>query len=60
MKKVQLSEREKSMKIIFATTNKRKTEDLENTIREINLDIEVLSMEDIGWDRGMLRLTNLE
>ena len=45
-------EREKNMKIIFATTNKRKVEDLENTIREMNLDIEVLSMEDIGWDRG--------
>ena len=40
------------MKIIFGTTNKRKTEDLQNTINEMNLDIQVLSMEDIGWDRG--------
>lgn len=44
--------REVIMKIIFGTTNKRKTEDLQNTINEMNLDIQVLSMEDIGWDRG--------
>ena len=40
------------MKLKFVTTNKRKVEDLQNTINEMNLDIEVLSMEDIGWDRG--------
>lgn len=40
------------MKIIFGTTNKRKTEDLQNIINELKLDIEVLSMADIGWDRG--------
>ena len=40
------------MKLIFGTTNKRKTEDLQNIINELNLNIEVLSMEDIGWDRG--------
>lgn len=40
------------MKIIFGTTNKRKTEDLQNIINELNLNIEVLSMTDIGWDRG--------
>lgn len=40
------------MKIIFGTTNKRKTEDLQNIINELNLNKEVLSMEDIGWDRG--------
>ncbi len=40
------------MKVIFGTTNKRKTEDLQNIINEMNLDIEVLSMSDIGWDRG--------
>ena len=40
------------MKLIFGTTNKRKVEDLQNIISEMNLDIEVLSMEDIGWDRG--------
>lgn len=40
------------MKLIFGTTNKRKIEDLQNTINEMNLDIEVLSMKDIGWDRG--------
>lgn len=40
------------MKLIFGTTNKRKTEDLQNIINKVNLDIEVISMEDIGWDRG--------
>ena len=40
------------MQIIFGTTNQRKTEDLQNIINEMNLDLEVLSMADIGWDRG--------
>ena len=40
------------MKLIFGTTNKRKVEDLQNVINEMYLDIEVVSMEDIGWDRG--------
>ena len=40
------------MKLIFGTTNKRKVEDLQNMINEMNLDIQVVSMEDIGWDRG--------
>lgn len=40
------------MKIIFGTTNQRKTEDLQNIINEMDLDLEVLSMADIGWDRG--------
>ena len=40
------------MKLIFGTTSARKKEDLQNTINEMNLDIEVLSMDDIGWDRG--------
>ena len=40
------------MNLIFGTTNKRKVEDLQNIINEMNLDIQVLSMEDIGWDRG--------
>ncbi len=40
------------MQIIFGTTNHRKTEDLQNIINEMNLDLEVLSMKDIGWDRG--------
>ena len=40
------------MQIIFGTTNQRKTEDLQNIINEMNLDVEVLSMADIGWDRG--------
>ncbi len=40
------------MQIIFGTTNARKAEDLRNIINEMNFDFEVLSMEDIGWDRG--------
>ena len=40
------------MKLIFETTNKRKVEDLQNIIYEMNLNIEVVSMEDIGWDWG--------
>lgn len=40
------------MNLIFGTTNKRKTEDLQNIINDLHLDIKVLSMEDIGWDRG--------
>lgn len=40
------------MKLIFGTTNKRKVEDLQNIINEMNLNIDVVSMEDIGWDRG--------
>lgn len=40
------------MKVIFGTTNKRKVEDFENIIKELDLDIEVLTMDDIGWDRG--------
>lgn len=40
------------MKVIFGTTNKRKIEDLQNIINELNLDIQVINMDDIGWDRG--------
>ena len=40
------------MNLIFGTTNKRKVEDLQNIINEMNLDIQVLSMSDIGWNRG--------
>lgn len=40
------------MKVIFATTNNRKLEDLNNIIIENSLNLEVLSLTDIGWDRG--------
>ena len=40
------------MKIIFGTTNKRKVQDLQNIIDEMELNIEVIGMEDIAWDRG--------
>ena len=39
------------MYLIFGTTSKRKVEDLQNIINEMNLDIEVVSLKDIGWDR---------
>ena len=42
------------MNLIFGTTNKRKVEDLQNIINEMNLNIKVLSMDDIGWDRGKI------
>ena len=45
------------MQIIFGTTNPRKTEDLKNIIQEMKLDLEVLSMADIGWDRGEIEET---
>ena len=40
------------MKIIFGTTNERKVEDLQNIIKELNLDLELLSMKGVGWNRG--------
>ena len=40
------------MKIIFGTTNKRKIKDLLNVINKLNFDIEVASLDDIGWNRG--------
>ena len=40
------------MKIVFGTTNKRKVEDLQNLINSLKLNIEILGMNDIGWDRG--------
>ena len=40
------------MKIIFGSTNPRKAEDLQNIVHELHLDMQVLSMADIGWDRG--------
>ena len=47
------------MKLIFGTTNKRKIEDLQNIINEMDLDIEVISMKDIGWDRGEIEENGL-
>lgn len=47
------------MKLIFGTTNKRKVEDLQNIINKMVLDIEVVSMEDIGWDRGEIEENGL-
>ena len=40
------------MKIIFGTTNNRKIKDLNSVIEKLGLEIEVLSLTDIGWDRG--------
>ena len=40
------------MKIIFATTNNRKLEDLINVIKEQKLNLDVVSLSDIGWNRG--------
>lgn len=40
------------MKTIFGTTNKRKIDNLLNIINSNQLDIEVLTLSDIGWDLG--------
>ena len=45
------------MNIIFGTTNKRKVKDLQDIINENNLDINILGLEDIGWDRGEIEET---
>lgn len=39
------------MKVIFGTTNKRKIEDLQNLVNTLKLNIEIISLEDINWDR---------
>lgn len=39
-------------KVVFGTTNNRKLEDLQNIVKKYNLDMEVLSLSDIGWDLG--------
>ena len=40
------------MKIVFGTTNKRKLEDLLGICNELGVDIEVLGLDDIGWNLG--------
>ncbi len=40
------------MKIIFGTSNKRKVEDIKNVIKENNMNIDVLTLSDIGWNLG--------
>lgn len=40
------------MKIIFGTTSKRKVEDLQNICSQLDIKVEILSLDDIGWDLG--------
>lgn len=40
------------MKVIFGTTNKRKLEDFFNICKELGVDIEVLGLDDVGWNLG--------
>ena len=47
------------MKLIFGTTSKRKVEDLQNIINEMNLDIQVLGLEYINWDMGEIEENGL-
>ena len=42
---------------IFGTTNKRKIRDLLDIIKNNQLDLEVLTLEDIGWDLGEIEET---
>lgn len=39
------------MDIVFATTNKRKIEDVEEIIKENNFDIHILTLRDIGYEK---------
>lgn len=40
------------MKIIFGTTNDRKVEDLQKVVADLNLDVQILGLKDIGWNLG--------
>ena len=40
------------MKIIFGTTNDRKVVDLQKVVADLNLDVQVLGLKDIGWNLG--------
>lgn len=45
------------MKLIFATTNERKLKDLLDIIEKNNYDMEVLTLNDIGWNLGEIEET---
>ena len=47
------------MKIIFGTTSNTKIEDVHRIIEEEALDLEALTMTDIGWDRGEIEENGL-
>ncbi len=38
------------MKVIFGTTNKRKLSDMQSILQQSPLDLEILTLADIGWD----------
>lgn len=40
------------MKIIFGTTNDRKVVDLQKVVADLNLDVQILGLKDIGWNLG--------
>ena len=43
------------MKIIFGTTNDRKVADLKNQARKMKMNLNVLSMNHIGWNLGEIK-----
>lgn len=45
------------MKIVFATTSERKLNDLEKVIKRCDFDIEILTLNDIGWNLGEIEET---
>lgn len=45
------------MEVIFATTNQRKLEDLQRIVEDNNLNLSILCLSDIGWDRGDIEET---
>ena len=45
------------MKVIFGTTNERKVEDLRNQSNNLGIDLEIIGMNDIGWNLGEIEET---
>lgn len=45
------------MKVIFGTTNERKVEDLRSLSDSLNIDLEILTLNKIGWDEEEIEET---
>lgn len=45
------------MKVIFGTTNERKVEDLRNQSKNLGIELEIIGMNDIGWNLGEIEET---
>ena len=40
------------MEIVFGTTSERKVKDLKNIANILGIDVNILGLDEIGWDRG--------